>query len=77
MRRAARLMGMIRIALIACALLGCDRAAAPDEGAAPARVFVAAGRLAIDLPAVAEASHRDGPPQFTLDPGTRSRACST
>ncbi len=69
MRRAARLMGMIRIALVACALLGCVR----DEGAAaPARVFVAAGRLAIDLPAAAEASHRDGASAFTLDPGTRS-----
>jgi hypothetical protein len=67
-RPAARLMAMIRMALIACALLGCDR----DEGAAPARVFVAAGRLAIDLPAVAEASHRSGASAFTLDPGTRS-----
>jgi hypothetical protein len=69
-RPAARLMGMIRIALVACALLGCcDR---DDGSAAPARVFVAAGRLAIDLPAVTEASHRDAASAFTLDPGTRS-----
>jgi hypothetical protein len=64
-------MAMIRIALIACALLGCDRDER-DERAAPARVFVAAGRLAIDLPAFTEASHRSGASTFTLDPGTRS-----
>jgi hypothetical protein len=63
-------MAMIRIALTACAaLLGCDRG---EVGKAPARVFVAAGQLAIDLPPAAEAWHRQGASAFALDPGRRS-----
>ena len=62
---------MLRIALVACAaLVGCGRGG--DGAVAPARVLVAAGTLAIDLPAGAEAAHRAGASAFTLDPATRS-----